>query len=56
MDQENHGILEQVRGNLSVTGIIKNDYPGYDVYITPATGVEVLAGCGAGVVVMDAGD
>lgn len=43
--------------SLPVIGIIKNDYPGYDVYITPTMKeVEALAECGADIIAVDATD
>ena len=43
--------------NLPVIGIIKNDYPGYDVYITPTMKeVEALAGSGVEIIAVDATD
>lgn len=43
--------------SLPVIGIIKNDYPGYDVYITPTMKeVEALAECGAEIIAVDATD
>lgn len=41
--------------NLPVIGIIKKDYKGYDVYITPTMGeVKKLAGSGAEIIAVDA--
>lgn len=43
--------------DLPVIGIIKEDYPGYDVYITPTIKeIDALAACGVSIIALDATD